>query len=173
MCFCVDADSSGLVVLPYNRALKTSVPTDEIARRIEERLGGHPAIGPEDLALEDPGHPFVFVLSHGDLAAHMQSEDVEQLFSDRAAAWLALDVVVLHEAVLPKLLPEGIDEFTFSKDPDEIRKLVANGWSAGVVLRPTTAAQIVDVALSGERMPQKASYFWPKAATGLVFRSLD
>jgi uncharacterized protein (DUF1015 family) len=28
------------------------------------------------------------------------------------------------------------------------------------------------VARSGERMPQKASYFWPKAVTGLVFRSL-
>jgi uncharacterized protein (DUF1015 family) len=28
------------------------------------------------------------------------------------------------------------------------------------------------VARENERMPQKASYFWPKVATGLVFRSL-
>lgn len=173
MCFCVDADASGLVVLPYNRALKTSVTSDEIARRLEERLAGQPARGPEDLAPDDAGHPFVFVLSQGEFAARVEPEDVAALLGDRAAAWRALDVVVLHEAALPKLLPEGIGGFTFSKDPDEIRKLVIDGWSAGVLLRATTAAQIVDVARSGERMPQKASYFWPKAATGLVFRALD
>ena len=173
MCFCVDADASGLVVLPYNRAFKTSVSSDDIARRLEERLAGQPARGPEDLASDDAGHPFVFVLSDGEFAARMEPEDVAALLGDRAEAWRALDVVVLHEAALPKLLPEGIDEFTFSKDPDEVRKLVIDGWSAGVLLRATTAAQIVDVARSGERMPQKASYFWPKAATGLVFRALD
>ncbi|MDQ3964491.1 MAG: DUF1015 domain-containing protein [Actinomycetota bacterium] len=173
MCFCVDADASGLVVLPYNRALRTSVAADEIARRIEEQMAGHRAGGATDLAPDDPGHPFVFVLPDGEFAARVEREEVERSLGDRATAWRALDVVVLHETVLPKLLPEGVQEFTFSKDPDEIRKLIVDGWSAGVLLRATTAAQIVDVARSGERMPQKASYFWPKAVTGLVFRSLD
>jgi len=47
-----------------------------------------------------------------------------------------------------------------------------DGWTAGVLLRPLHPAQVVEVARSGERMPQKASYFWPKALTGLVFRAL-
>jgi uncharacterized protein (DUF1015 family) len=67
----------------------------------------------------------------------------------------------------------GSPELRFSKDPTEIVRLVEEeGWSAGVLLRSLDAAQVVDVASSGERMPQKASYFWPKAITGLVFRSL-
>jgi uncharacterized protein (DUF1015 family) len=79
----------------------------------------------------------------------------------------------LHEAVLPLVLPEGIDDLRFSKDPDEILRLVQDeGWTAGVLLRPLHPAQVVEVARSGERMPQKASYFWPKALTGLVFRAL-
>jgi uncharacterized protein (DUF1015 family) len=40
-------------------------------------------------------------------------------------------------------------------------------------MRAMDAAAVVDVARSGERMPQKASYFWPKAITGLVFHPLD
>jgi uncharacterized protein (DUF1015 family) len=42
-----------------------------------------------------------------------------------------------------------------------------------MLLEALAAADIVDVAGSGERMPQKASYFWPKAVTGLVFRPLS
>ena len=173
MCFCVDADASGLVVLPYNRAFKSSVGTEELARRIEERLQGRPATERDALSADDPGHPFLFVLPDRELAARIEPEEVAKMVGERAPQWRALDVVALHEAALPTLLPEGVEELTFSKDPDEIRKLVADGWDAGVLLRATTAAQIVDVARSGERMPQKASYFWPKAATGLVFRSLD
>jgi uncharacterized protein (DUF1015 family) len=41
-----------------------------------------------------------------------------------------------------------------------------------VLLKPLKAAEVIDVATSGERMPQKASYFWPKAVTGLTFREL-
>ena len=173
MCFCVDADASGLVVLPYNRAFKSQVAPDELAGRVAQRLHGRPAAGPEDLSADDPGHPFVFVLPDRELAARIEPDEVARLVGERAAAWRALDVVALHEAALPAVVPEGVDDFTFSKDPEEIRKLVVDGWDAGVLLRATTAAQIVDVARSGERMPQKASYFWPKAATGLVFRTLD
>ena len=44
---------------------------------------------------------------------------------------------------------------------------------AGVLLRPATVAQIADVADKRERMPPKTTFFTPKLATGLVFRSLD
>ena len=55
----------------------------------------------------------------------------------------------------------------------EIRSLVEEGgWTAGVLLRALDPTEVVEVARSGERMPQKASYFWPKALTGLVFRTL-
>ncbi|MGH2756152.1 MAG: DUF1015 family protein, partial [Actinomycetota bacterium] len=163
MCFCVDADSEGLVVLPYNRALRSPAPPAEIASRIEERF-------PSDASRD---HRFTFVLPDRDVEASASDEDVVAAVGERALAWRDLDVVALHEAVLPALLPEGIDELTFSKDPTHIRSLVSDGWTAGVLLRAVSAPAIVDVARSGERMPQKASYFWPKAATGLVFRSVS
>ena len=163
MCFCVDADSEGLVVLPYNRALRSSVEPADLAHRLRKRF-------PPDASHD---HPFTFVLAQEDVDASASDQDVVAAVGDRSPAWRDLDVVALHEAVLPAVLPEGIDELTFSKDPEYIRSLVAAGWTAGVLLRAVSAPAIVDVARSGERMPQKASYFWPKAATGLVFRSVS
>ena len=75
--------------------------------------------------------------------------------------------------MLPEVFPAGPDEIVFTKDPSEIDRHVSAGWTAGVLLRALRPADVVEVARSGERMPQKASYFWPKAATGLVFHSLD
>jgi uncharacterized protein (DUF1015 family) len=75
--------------------------------------------------------------------------------------------------LLPTVAPGGLGDLRFSRDPAEIARLVEEeGFSFGILMRALKAPEIVDVARSGERMPQKASYFWPKAATGLVFRSL-
>ena len=176
MCFCVDADSEGLVVLPYNRALRTTVDQTEIADRLGQRFGAQ-SIGstPHDEALRgsDADHPIVFVTERDSLLIEVSDDEVVGVIGDRHPAWRALDVVALHQAILPELLPEGVDELSFSKDADAIRKLVSQGWSLGALLRAVSAAEIVDVAGSGERMPQKASYFWPKALTGLVFHPLS
>lgn len=50
---------------------------------------------------------------------------------------------------------------------------IANGESqAGVLLRPATVTQIIDIAHGGERMPPKTTYFHPKPVTGLVMRDV-
>ncbi len=41
------------------------------------------------------------------------------------------------------------------------------------ILNPTKVEEIKDVALDGEKMPQKSTYFYPKLITGLVMNSLD
>jgi uncharacterized protein (DUF1015 family) len=106
--------------------------------------------------------------------AEVSDDQVVERVGDRPRAWRDLDVVALHEVLFPVVFEEGIDDLRFSRDPAEIARLVVDdGWSAGVLLAALSAADVVEAAKSGERMPQKASYFWPKAVTGLVFRSLD
>lgn len=175
LCFCVDADSEGLVVLPYNRAARGDVADSDIAARLRSAFGAAGITGPHQQALDasEADHPLVFVTKDEELLVEVSDAAVVEAVGDRHPAWRALDVVALHELVLPVLFSDGDVELTFSKDDEHIRKLVSEGWSTGVLLRAISAAAIVDVAGSGERMPQKASYFWPKAVTGLVFRSLD
>lgn len=175
LCFCVDADSEGLVVLPYNRAVRSEDAGAQLGERLTSLFGAEPVVGPHEdaLARSDADHPLVFVTEGGDHLVEISDEQVVAVVGERHPAWRALDVVALHEVVLPALFPGEDVELTFSKDGAHIRKLISEGWSAGVLLRAISAAAIVDVAGSGERMPQKASYFWPKAVTGLVFHSLS
>jgi uncharacterized protein (DUF1015 family) len=174
MCLCVDADAEDLVVLPYNRVLRTDKGPGGVADGL--RPLGARSLPAEDalpiLGESSADHPFVFVLGSEDLLVELSDEDVVAVLGERAKAWRDLDVVALHEVLLPKVVG-ALTEVSFTKDVAEVRKRVDEGWSAGVLLRAMHASQIVEVAASGERMPQKASYFWPKAITGLVFHPLS
>ena len=174
MCFCVDADAEGLVVLPYNRALQASASATDVRTKLIADFAGH-SIAEEEvqgyLDTSTMDHPFVAVLPDGFVAGGITNRQITVRTGDRDEAWLALDVVGLHEGLIPEVFGD-VRELAFSKDPEEIKGLVGNGWDVGFLLRAMEPAQVVDVASSGERMPQKASYFWPKAITGLVFRTL-
>jgi len=65
-------------------------------------------------------------------------------------------------------------DLVFQHGIDNVVTRVGRGdaqW--GVLLRPATVAQIVDIAHGGERMPPKTTFFHPKPRTGVVFRTLD
>lgn len=65
-------------------------------------------------------------------------------------------------------------DLTFQHGWDRPSGFVASGDAdAAVLLRPATVAQIAAISHGGERMPPKTTFFYPKPATGLVFRSLD
>ena len=175
MCFCVDADAEDLVVFPFHRAIKGAARTNEVKERLLERFAGRHVQGDvgDPLGHATGSHPMEFILEDEAILIEVPVEQVMAKLGARSEAWRSLDVVALHEVVLPQVFPEGMHDIVFTKEAEEVTRLVrAEGWSAGVLLRPPHAADVFEVARSGERMPQKASYFWPKALTGLVFRSL-
>ncbi len=68
----------------------------------------------------------------------------------------------------------GPHDLTFQHGWDLVAGAVSSGSAqAGVLLRPATVGQIAAISRGGERMPPKTTFFYPKPATGLVFRSLD
>jgi uncharacterized protein (DUF1015 family) len=50
---------------------------------------------------------------------------------------------------------------------------VAESGDIGFILRAPTGREVEAVALAGEVMPQKSTYFYPKTLDGLVIRTLD
>lgn len=91
-----------------------------------------------------------------------------------------LPVVVLHDLVFDQIL--GItaeatakeSNLTYVKNEQEVFDAVGSGAAQlGVVLKPTRVEEVISVAGSGEVMPQKSTWFYPKVMTGLVFRSLE
>ena len=64
-------------------------------------------------------------------------------------------------------------ELVYQHGVDNVVARVDKGDAdAGVLLRPATVAQIVDIAHGGERMPPKTTFFHPKPRTGVVLRDV-
>lgn len=64
-------------------------------------------------------------------------------------------------------------ELTYTKDAAEAAALVDSGEvAAALVMRPIPKPAVAAVSESGETMPQKSTYFFPKLLTGAAFHSL-
>jgi len=82
----------------------------------------------------------------------------------------AVDATICDVGILAALPSADV---AYRNDAQVVAGLVAKGdIDAAVLLKPVTVSQIHDVAVAGERMPEKSSFFAPKPLTGLVFRSL-
>ena len=165
MCLCVDIDGEDVLVLPYHRAISAPVEPLRLEQRLSDVWGAVALDGDMRAMLQasPAGHPFAFVLPEATLLVEVPGEAGNDV----------LDIAVLHDRVLPDVLPKGIDEMRFLRDPNDVVEAVrTGGWNVGVLLKPLQPAQVAAAALAGERMPQKATYFWPKVPTGMVFRSL-
>ena len=87
------------------------------------------------------------------------------------AAEFDLDSSRLEVAV--RDLPQG-HEVTYQHGWDHVAAAVEKGEAqAGVLIRPATVAQILEVGRKRTLMPQKTTFFYPKPVTGLVMRRLD
>ena len=63
---------------------------------------------------------------------------------------------------------------TYTKVAEEAYNSVKEGKAnCSFILNPTRVDEIRDVALAGEKMPQKSTYFYPKLITGLVMNKID
>jgi uncharacterized protein (DUF1015 family) len=97
------------------------------------------------------------------------------------AAVRALDVTLLSQALdaLAGIDPAAVaagGRITYTKSAAEAAQLVADGIDgadAAFLLEPTPVASILAVSRDGDVMPQKSTYFYPKALTGLLLNPLE
>jgi len=106
--------------------------------------------------------------------------DMDAFLPDRSAAYRRLDVSILHHLIIDKLLGIKMEthklglNIEYIKDAEEADKRVHDGVAEVVFfMNPTKVSDVRDVASAGERMPQKATYFYPKLITGLVMHKID
>jgi len=139
---------------------------------------------PEGFDLRGALEPFFVVtpagaLDHGMTAAMkaqgflvLVERDRVSLLTPKAEAMEGLrnlDTVRLDAALAG--LPEH--DLSFQHGVDNVARAVDRGDAqAGVLLRPATVRQIIDIAHGGERMPPKTTFFHPKPRTGIVYRSV-
>jgi uncharacterized protein (DUF1015 family) len=191
----VHAEDPGLVILPTHRLIRQRPALAGDALRAA--LARHFAVEPFPVRSDDPGGsvrqvlqrfarqagiscalyaggPEFLILTLTD--AGVQDEFLQE---GRSAAYAGLDVAVLHRQVIERLLglsPEAQadDAIRYTRDEAEAVGAVRAGEAhLALFLNPPRAAQVEAVALAGERMPQKSTYFYPKVLSGLVISPLD
>ena len=158
----------GLISDPGPFFQSTPVPPDELSARLE--------------ALRDAEEPvFGVLLWDGTSSLLIGNADATRDRMRReplSSAVQRLDLSVLHTAVLGDRLALGPGEagkrILYTTDPAEALERVRSGEAqAAFLVRPTRLDELAAVATAGDVMPEKATYFYPKLLTGMVFYPLE
>jgi len=173
----------GLVLLPTHRVLpQLPLSSEQILEKLKpyfqiktvasdslvSELADHGGEGKVAFGLVVKGGESV-LLTPIDLIALSALDDGEG-----SPALKALDVTILHRVIFEKILGyHGVDSVVYTRDPGEAIALATNGASSSWLMNPPTVDDMKTIALGGERMPQKSTYYFPKIQSGLVLWTLD
>jgi len=185
----VALEDPGLLIFPTHRLLsglkddsEKQIAIRDVARRdfeIEELGDPQELEPPEDNERVTFGYmdsffkrPFRFTLKDQSIA--------DEALPGMPEPYRRLDTAVLEAVILRGALHMTEDDIShlrgldYSKDLDDAIKRVQSGAAdAGFFMRATPVEQVREVAETGESMPPKSTYFYPKVPTGLVFNPLE
>lgn len=130
----------------------------------------------------DPDQVRLGVLVKNKKAYHvftLKPDVMDKTFPSIHPALRKLDVTVLTHLVLIHLLgltqaaldEEKLISYTES-DRHAVEAVLEGQCEAAFILNSTRMSQVQDIAESGQTMPRKTTFFYPKALTGLVINTL-
>jgi len=180
----VSMGDPGLTILPTHR-LMHSIPnwkTAEFLAEAGEFFEVSPTEGKDELFSEMAqmaAKKHLFGLFDGQryYLLRLKDERVMDRFveASRAREWKTLDVSILHELVIERVLglsKESVkrqENINYIRDAQEGIEAVKNGQAQFVFfLNPTKISQVRACSGVGEKMPQKSTDFYPKMISGLV-----
>ena len=186
MYFAAMEPTNDLTIMATHRVIINTVlgSDDEVARKVSAFFNVTPCRDLDklmaflDKKADGRSHVFGFFAGNKYLAMELVDENlIDKLVEEpKSRDWKKLDVSILHFGIFKKLLGVKAEEgnVTYVRDADEAEALVKKGLGkAAFLLNSTRVEQLKAVAESGDMMPQKSTYFYPKLLTGLVMNKFD
>lgn len=194
MMYYANMQDDGLVILPTHRLVKSFPPIP--FQKLEEELLRYFYIEPYPKTPEGQRF-FLKALKGGGKKHHVigasfkrdprylilrlkNKRIMERLAKELSAPLRELDVSILHLLLLEHILGIGAEEqvkgmtIKYSQDEAKVLKAVdREDYQAAFILNPPKPDAVLEIALRGEKMPQKSTYFYPKLITGLVINKID
>ncbi|MGQ9454847.1 MAG: DUF1015 domain-containing protein [Armatimonadota bacterium] len=175
----VNVRQDDLTVFPTHRVVKGLAP--DILSNFEKELSSLFVIEPSSVhtLLNDMRSRQALGMYVADRAVTLKAKPDSYDLITGSNASRRLELNVLHKLILDRIL--GIDEeklrnqthIYYTRDLDEAIRLVQSGAAQiAFLLNNIDVKSVLDIATAGERMPQKATYFYPKLISGLVARIL-
>jgi uncharacterized protein (DUF1015 family) len=186
----------GLVILPTHRVVRNlrdfnaAAFRQKLLRWFEElplpsdpqadRAGAH-----EDIrrALTDHAaeHAIGICNTEGCALVRLRADvGLENILRDVSPAQRSLDVVLLHRLILQECLGITAESvvresyITYEREIDAAISAVDRGEAQmAFLLNPVSVAQVAEMAMAGEVLPQKSTDFYPKLLSGLAIYRLD
>ncbi len=182
MMFLADIDDEGLVILPTHRMVRNieNYDIDDALKEISEKfdvewIDGLDGIKERLDSSKNRAYAYYTGKNGYYLCTLRDESETYKLHADRSEAYSQLDVTGLHSHILEpvfKIDKENMasqKNLVYTRSLDEaIEKVACGEFQCSFILRSTKMRQIKDVALAGDKMPQKSTYFYPKLITGLV-----
>jgi len=185
MAYFVNMENGGLNILPVHRGIRNFEGFDgkrlilEVGKHFDVRIFSNlkDLMGrmkneraKQRIGMYTGGNEF-YLLS-------LKEEGItEQLIKGRTEIFCELDVVILHNLIIEKILrisPQSQESITYSeKINDMVTKVRDGSHCVAFFLRPIKVSEFKAIVEAGEIMPKKSTYFYPKLLSGLVINKID
>lgn len=180
MAYFTNTDMRGLLIQAIHRLVKldTAIDCEAFSRSLADYF---------DLEeIKDKGR-LVFLMEKSGRSEHVISiyingkfwllrlknvRILDKLIADKPPEYRTLDVSILNQIILKKILGLDLEDkarITFNPDMDElISQVDKDPTYIAFLLNPVKVEQMMKVALGGNKMPAKSTFFYPKVASGLL-----
>ncbi|GAB4315230.1 MAG: DUF1015 domain-containing protein [Candidatus Sumerlaeia bacterium] len=202
MAFLCAFEEEGLVILPTHRVINTELETDLTQEELKETLAESFDLKPFKTDLSAPEKAvekifaelarlkksdedcgMVMVLPKGDAYAMKLKPDVsvdDLIEDDIHPAIKGLNLTILHHYIINQVwvgnpdIELEKDDIFYERDPGRALKLLQDKrGAAAFFLDPLSPRKVKEIMETGELLPPKSTFFYPKIITGLVMRDLQ
>ncbi len=175
MTYFTPLESKGLCIKPVHRVVKTKIDIKKLEKSFKVSKCNS-VVELQDKLYSFPKKHCAFGIYYRKESLFLELKSKRELksFFKGRSCFMDLDVAILDFYILKELLKIGKDAIMYTKEVSQAKDQVdCDDNLAAFFLRPTSMKQIMDVALSGEKMPPKSTYFYPKLLSGLVAHKFE
>lgn len=178
----VNMYDEGLVILPTHRLIRRDDQDPRVVlKQIGETFHVEPVRQDEMLErIEGEKFSYGFWCDGEDYVIRLKDRRVLDSLVTPSEALRQLDVTALHELILKPLFridtddPNIQDRIAYVRSlPAALDRLSEGEYAFGFFLNAVTMGEIVLIAGDNQVMPQKSTFFYPKAYSGLVVQRLE
>lgn len=171
MTYFTNIDSKDLQIFPIHRIVKNFAKDISF---LDNLFRIDPIKNKEDLVLllAKAGrneHAFGLYTKRGIQLLRLKNKaQIDEHIKEGSSAYRSLDALILKAFVFDQLGIKSEDITYSNKDIEECFSHIDSGKAdAAFILNPVKIEQLRAIALNGEKMPPKSTYFFPKALSGI------
>lgn len=172
-----------LEILPTHRLYYGEIPDkDSFFKAIEEWFEIRPLGDSAELSNYSfqRKHSFGLVWEDSAYVIKFRQDRFDQVAPSSPEVVRQLDLVLLHDVVFDKLLGLSPEEqrttpaLAFERNFSRcVQQVQCGNAKFAIITREIALSQVIEVCNSGQVMPQKSTYFYPKALGGMLFATVN